>query len=143
MHSIFRICFVFSVVSILGGASHCSANEVLRIIGMGGTRIASDAEADAGVFGNPAGLTNVLHHTLAFNISTESLSWTAQAEHKTQQFGGSFNADVHPAVYYSKHVGIILENLFQPESVHQHPRLFGLGVAYDPKDWLVVRIGWS
>lgn len=102
MYSIFRICFVLIAVSVLGWTSRCSANEVLRIGGMGGTRIALNTQEDAGVLGNPAGLINVPYHILALSVSTEDISWTTQVERETQQFEGSFNADIHPAVYYSK-----------------------------------------
>lgn len=76
------------------------ANEVLRIAGMGGTRIATSAE-DAGIFGNPASLVHVKHHNLAFGIAAENIHWAELPKHGTVQFAAEANIDIAPAFYYS------------------------------------------
>ena len=80
------------------------ANEMLRIAGMGGTRIATSAE-DAGIFGNPASLVYVKHHNLAFGIAAENIHWTELPKHGTVQFVAEANIDILPAFYYSHRFG--------------------------------------
>ena len=82
------------------GPSFSSANEMLRITGMGGTRIATSAD-DAGIFGNPASLVFVKHHNLAFGIASENLYWTELPKHGRDQFAAEVNTDLYPSVYYS------------------------------------------
>ena len=81
-----------------------TANEMLRIAGMGGTRIATSAE-DAGIFGNPASLVHVKHHNLAFGIGAENIHWTELPKHGTTQFVAEANVDISPALYYSQALG--------------------------------------
>ena len=81
-----------------------TANERLRIAGMGETRIATSAD-DAGIFGNPASLVSVKHHNLAFGIASENLHWTALPKHGREQFAAEVNADLYPSVYYSHAYG--------------------------------------
>lgn len=73
---------------------------MLRIAGMGNTRIATSAD-DAGIFGNPASLVSVKHHNLAFGIAAENLHWTALPKHGRDQFAAEINTDLYPSVYYS------------------------------------------
>ena len=80
------------------------ANEMLRIAGMGGTRIATSA-ADAGIFGNPASLVRVKHHNLAFGAAAENIHWTELPKHGTIQFVAEANIDISPALYYSHAFG--------------------------------------
>lgn len=80
------------------------ANEMLRISGMGGTRIATSAE-DAGIFGNPASLVHVKHHNLAFGAAAENIHWTELPKHGTVQFTAEANIDISPAFYYSHAFG--------------------------------------
>ena len=77
-----------------------TANEMLRIAGMGGTRIATSAE-DAGIFGNPASLVHVKYQNLAFGIAAENIHWTELSKHGTVQFAAEANIDISPALYYS------------------------------------------
>ena len=56
----------YILVAVIPASS--MANEMLRIAGMGGARIATSAE-DAGIFGNPASLVRVKHHNLAFGAA--------------------------------------------------------------------------
>ena len=77
-----------------------TANEILRIAGMGGTRIAISAD-DAGIFGNPASLVSVKHHNLAFGIASENLHWTELPKQGREQFVAEVNTDLYPSVYYS------------------------------------------
>lgn len=77
------------------------ANEMLRIVGMGGTRIATSAD-DAGIFGNPASLVSVNHHNIAFGIAAENLHWTQLPKHGRDQFTAEVNTDLYPSVYYSQ-----------------------------------------
>ena len=77
-----------------------TANEMLRIAGMGGTRIATSAE-DAGIFGNPASLVHVKHHNLAFGAAAENIHWAELPKHGTTQFIAEANIDLSPALYYS------------------------------------------
>ena len=80
------------------------ANEMLRIAGMGGARIATSAE-DAGIFGNPASLVHVKHHNLAFSAAAENIHWAELPKHGTVQFVAEATIDISPAVYYSHAYG--------------------------------------
>ena len=80
------------------------ANEMLRIAGMGGARIATSAE-DAGIFGNPASLVHVKHHNLAFGAAAENIHWAELPKHGTAQFAAEANIDISPAFYYSHAYG--------------------------------------
>jgi hypothetical protein len=80
------------------------ANEMLRIAGMGGTRIATYAE-DAGIFGNPASLVHVKHHNLVFGTAAENIHWAELPKHGTVQFVAEANIDISPALYYSHAFG--------------------------------------
>ncbi|MCE2412831.1 hypothetical protein J4G07_02405 [Candidatus Poribacteria bacterium] len=80
------------------------ANEMLRIAGMGGTRIATSAE-DAGIFGNPASLVHVKHHNLAFGAAAENIHWAELPKHGTVQFAAEANIDISPTFYYSHTFG--------------------------------------
>ena len=82
------------------------ANEMLRIAGMGGTRIATTAE-DAGIFGNPASLVRVKHHNLAFGAAAENIHWAELPKHGTTQFIAEANIDISPALYYSQVFGTL------------------------------------
>lgn len=81
-----------------------TANEMLRIAGMGGTRIAMFA-GDAGIFGNPASLVFVKHHNLALGIAAEDIYWTELPKHGTAQFIAEANIDFSPTFYYSSAFG--------------------------------------
>ena len=80
------------------------ANEMLRIAGMGGTRIATSAE-DAGIFGNPASLVHVKHHNLAFGTAAENIHWSELPKQGTVQFAAEANIDIAPTFYYSHAFG--------------------------------------
>lgn len=80
------------------------ANEMLRIAGMGGTRIATSAE-DTGIFGNPASLVHVKHHNLAFGAAAENVHWAELPKHGTTQLAAEANIDISPALYYSHAFG--------------------------------------
>ncbi|MCY3723354.1 MAG: hypothetical protein OXG97_14120 [Candidatus Poribacteria bacterium] len=80
------------------------ANEILRIAGMGGTRIATAAE-DAGIFGNPASLVGVKHHNLALGATAENIHWAELPKQGTVQFATEANIDISPAFYYSHAFG--------------------------------------
>ena len=73
---------------------------MLRITGMGGTRIATSA-ADAGIFGNPASLVSVKHHNIALGFTAENLYWTELPKHDRDQFAAETNIDLYPSIYYS------------------------------------------
>ena len=73
---------------------------MLRIAGMGGTRIAMFTD-DAGIFGNPASLVHVKHQNLALGIAAENIHWTELPKQGTTQFVAEANIDVSPALYYS------------------------------------------
>ena len=77
---------------------------MLRITGMGGTRIAMFTD-DAGIFGNPASLVSVRHHNLALGIAAEDIYWTELPKHGATQFVAEANIDVSPALYYSSAFG--------------------------------------
>ncbi|MDE0423407.1 MAG: hypothetical protein OXN25_00915 [Candidatus Poribacteria bacterium] len=93
-----RISTLCLLVAVIPTASE--ANEMLRIAGMGGTRIATSAD-DAGVFGNPASLVSVKHHNFAFGIAAENLHWTELPKHGRNQFAAEVNTDLYPSIYYS------------------------------------------
>lgn len=77
---------------------------MLRIAGMGGTRIATSAD-DAGIFGNPASLVSVKHHNIALGITSENLHWTELPKQNREQFAAEANIDLYPSVYYSHAFG--------------------------------------
>ena len=77
---------------------------MLRIAGMGGTRIAMFTD-DGGIFGNPAALVFVKHHNLALGIAADDIHWTELPKHGTAQFIAEANIDFSPALYYSSAFG--------------------------------------
>ena len=87
-----------------GFPGRAAADEKLRIVGMGGTRIATRA-ADAGIFGNPASLVHVQNHHLAFGIATENLRWGELPKQEREQLVAEAGIDVYPATYYSHAFG--------------------------------------
>ena len=97
--SISTLCLLAGVMSAAS-----EANELLRIAGMGGTRIATSA-ADAGIFGNPASLVSVKHHNIAFGIAAENLRWAVLPKQGSDQFAAEVNTDLYPSVYYSHAFG--------------------------------------
>ena len=91
--------WVFCILAAIMPSSS-TANEMLRIAGMGGTRIALLTD-DAGIFGNPAALVSVKHHNLALGIAAGNIHWTELPKHGTTQFAAEANINVSPAFYYS------------------------------------------
>ena len=94
---------VFCILAVIIPSSS-TANEMLRIAGMGGTRIAMFTD-DAGIFGNPAALVFVKHHNLALGVAAEDIRWTELPKHGTAQFIAEANIDFSPALYYSSAFG--------------------------------------
>ncbi|MCG9131020.1 hypothetical protein J5I95_04980 [Candidatus Poribacteria bacterium] len=80
------------------------ANERLRIVGMGGTRIATSAD-DAGIFGNPASTFHTTHHNVALGIALEDLYWAELPKGGTEKFVAEANLDASPGLYYSHAFG--------------------------------------
>ena len=101
-HHFSTILALYILVAVIPSSS--MANEMLRIAGMGGARIATSAE-DAGIFGNPASLVRVKHHNLAFGAAAENIHWTELPKHGTVQFAAEANIDISPAFYYSHAYG--------------------------------------
>ena len=99
LSTILALCILTAVIPPLS-----IANEMLRIAGMGGTRIATSAE-DTGIFGNPASLVHVKHHNLAFGATAENIHWTELPKQGTTQFVAEANIDISPALYYSQAFG--------------------------------------
>lgn len=99
----FTIILTFVILTIVI-PSLSTANERLRIAGMGGARIATNAE-DAGIFGNPASLVRVKHHNLALGITVENIYWTELPKQGTVQFLTEANIDTSPSLYYSQAFG--------------------------------------
>ena len=97
--TILALCILTTVIPSLS-----TANEMLRIAGMGGTRIATSAE-DAGIFGNPASLVHVKHHNLAFGAGAENIHWAELPKHGTVQFAAEATIDISPAFDYSDTFG--------------------------------------
>ena len=95
---------VIYCVLAAGAVPPSAANEVLRIAGMGGTRIATQAR-DAGIFGNPASLVHVQNHNVAVGIAAENLRWGELPKHDTVQFVAEATMDVYPSGYYSHAFG--------------------------------------
>ena len=93
--TILALCLLAAVIPVSS-----TANEMLRIAGMGGTRIATSAD-DAGIFGNPASLVSVKHHNIALGITFENLHWTELPKQNREQFVAETNIDLYPSVYYS------------------------------------------
>lgn len=92
---ILALCLLAAVTPVSS-----TANEMLRIAGMGGTRIATSAD-DAGIFGNPASLASVKHHNIALGITSENLHWTELPKQNREQFVAEANIDLYPSIYYS------------------------------------------
>lgn len=97
--TILALCLLVAVI-----APYSTANEILRIAGMGGTRVATSAD-DAGIFGNPASLASVRHHNIALGMTSENLHWTELPKHNRDQFAAEANIDLYPSVYYSHAFG--------------------------------------
>ena len=97
--TILALCLLAAIIP-----SFSTANEMLRIAGMGGTRIATSAD-DAGIFGNPASLVSVEHHNIALGITSENLHWTELPKGNREQFAAEANIDLYPSVYYSHAFG--------------------------------------
>ena len=93
--TILALCLLATVTPVSS-----TANEMLRIVGMGGTRIATSAD-DAGIFGNPASLVSVKHHNIALGITSENLHWTELPKQNREQFVAETNIDLYPSIYYS------------------------------------------
>lgn len=102
-HQYFITFVTFCILALIMPLSS-EANEMLRITGMGGTRIAISTD-DAGIFGNPASLVHVKHQNLALGIATDDVHWTELPKHGTEQFVSEANIDVSPALYYSQAFG--------------------------------------
>ena len=92
-------CILIAVVPTLS-----LANELLRIVGMGGARIATSAD-DAGIFGNPASVLHTTHHNVALGIAVEDLYWAELPKDGTDQFAAEVNLDASPGLYYSHAFG--------------------------------------
>ena len=104
---ILKVLLIVLIVLYLCAAGfplRAAADEKLRIVGMGGTRIATRA-ADAGIFGNPASLVHVQNHHLAFGIATENLRWGELPKQEREQLVAEAGIDVYPATYYSHAFG--------------------------------------
>lgn len=108
-----KVLFIALYLFAIGFPLCVFADERLRIVGMGGTRIATRA-ADAGIFGNPASLVRVQNHNIAFGLAAENLHWTetnrrnlpvAMLLSDREQFTAEVGIDVYPAVYYSHAFG--------------------------------------
>ena len=101
-----QLLTTFLVFCILAAIvpSSIPANEMLRIAGMGGTRIALLTD-DAGIFGNPAALVSVKHHNLALGIAADDIHWMELPKHGTTQFIAEANIDLSPAFYHSSAFG--------------------------------------
>ena len=82
------------------------ANEALRIAGMGGVFIGISS-SDAGVFGNPAVLTDVDNNNLAFAFSMENFSFDELPKDSNEQYARRLSLRSKPSLYYSRsHKGI-------------------------------------
>ena len=101
-HPFRTLLSLYILVAVIPSSS--IANEMLRIVGMGGARIAASAE-DAGIFGNPASLVHVKHHNLACGAAAENIHWTELPKHGSVQFAAEATIDISPAFYYSHAYG--------------------------------------
>lgn len=99
-----KVLLIAFYLFAIGFPACVSADERLRIVGMGGTRIATRA-ADAGIFGNPATLVRVQNHHLAFGIATENLHWGELPKREREQLVVEAGIDVYPTTYYSHAFG--------------------------------------
>jgi len=105
-HFAFRalhLFFIFTLYIISFLSITASANEALRIAGMGGAFIGISS-SDAGIFGNPAVLTDVNNNNLAFAFSMENLSFEELElpEDATEQFASTLSLRSKPSLYYSR-----------------------------------------
>ena len=79
------------------------SDEKLRITGMGGVRIATNAP-DAGIFGNPAALLDVADNNLSITLSVENYRYKELPE-TPLQFTATLDLDSCPSIYYSRAFG--------------------------------------
>ncbi len=89
-----------SCVLAIAISSDIAANELLRIVGMGGTRIGT-AALDVGIFGNPASLIQAQKHNVAIGIASENLLWRERLKQEREQFAAEANMELNPSSYYS------------------------------------------
>ncbi len=98
------LCFVSCVL-----CSESSANESLRIAGMGGAFVGLPSTEGA-IFGNPAGLINVRANNLSFALSAQNLNYETFPSEKGEKLDNmKFSLRLTPSLYYSgviKGVGV-------------------------------------
>ncbi len=85
-------------------ASTGTADEKLRIAGMGGVKIGTNA-SDAGLFGNPAALLGVEANNLSLAFSVENYRYDKLPETDTIKFAAALTLDTLPSIYYSRAYG--------------------------------------
>ncbi|MCZ6678922.1 MAG: hypothetical protein O7E52_16945 [Candidatus Poribacteria bacterium] len=81
-----------------------TADEKVRIAGMGGVRIGMNAP-DAGLFGNPAALLEVEANNLSVALSIENYHYEELPETPLLQFASELTLDSRPSIYYSRSYG--------------------------------------
>lgn len=95
------LLLIFMSYTIIFLSTLASANEALRIAGMGGTFIGISS-ADAGVFGNPAVLTDVENNNLTFAFSVENFNYDELPEDIDEQYAAILSLRSGPSLYYSR-----------------------------------------
>ena len=76
----------------------CSADESLRIAGMGGAFVGLPS-AEGAIFGNPAGLINVRANNLSFALSAQNLNYETTPSEKGEQLDNiKFSLRLTPSV---------------------------------------------
>jgi len=95
------LLFIFTLYTVISLSTAASANEALRIAGMGGAFIGISS-SDAGIFGNPAVLTDVENNNLTFAFSIENFSYDELSEDPNEKFAAALSLRSEPSLYYSR-----------------------------------------
>jgi len=83
-----------------------SANEALRIAGMGGAFVGL-RYAEGAIFGNPAGLINVQDNNISAAFSAQNLDYENLSSDGGEQLNTKISFMLTPSIYYSRAIGRI------------------------------------
>lgn len=93
------LCILHLSISFI--LTSVSANESLRIAGMGGA-YAGLYSTEGGIFSNPAGLINTQDNNISFAFLVENLAYESLPTDEGQQLNADFSLRLSPSVYYSR-----------------------------------------
>ena len=99
-----RVLLALSILGILSTHPTCStvsANEALRIAGMGGAFVGLYSTSGA-IFGNPAGLTMVQDNNLSVALSAQDMDFESLTAAEGEQLNTRLSFKLGPSIYYSR-----------------------------------------